>query len=82
VVTLNKAKTTKTLGTLGLKTLGFFVFRKGKMIERDQRKIREAEFTKQHTLNNEQFKKLLDAKINRARQYNEAEKKRRQHCEE
>jgi hypothetical protein len=52
------------------------------MIERDQRKIKEAEFTRQHTLNKEQFKQLLDAKINRAIKYNEAEKKRRQLCEE
>jgi hypothetical protein len=52
------------------------------MIERDQRLKREAEFTRQHTLNKEQFKQLLDAKINRARQYNEADQKRRQLCEE
>ena len=52
------------------------------MIERDQKLKREAEFTRQHTLNKEQFKQLLDGKMKRARQYNEAEKKRRQLCEE
>jgi hypothetical protein len=52
------------------------------MIERDQKKVREAEFTRQHTLNKEQFKQLLDAKINRARQYYNADKKQRQLCEE
>ena len=52
------------------------------MIERDQKLKREAEFTRQHTLNKEQFKQLLDAKMKRATQYNEAEKKRRQLCEE
>jgi hypothetical protein len=52
------------------------------MIERDQRLKREAEFTRQHTLSRDQFKKLIEAKIVRARQYNEAEKKRRQLCEE
>ncbi len=36
------------------------------------KKIREAEFTRQHTLNKEQFKQLLDAKISRARQYHNA----------
>jgi hypothetical protein len=52
------------------------------MIERDQKLKREAEFTRQHTLNKEQFKKLLDAKINRARQYYKADQKQRQLCEE
>ena len=50
------------------------------MIVRDQKKVREAEFTRQHTLNKEQFKKLLDAKIQRARQYYEAERKREILC--
>lgn len=52
------------------------------MIERDQKSDRQAEFTRQHTLNKEQFKQLLDAKMKRATQYNEAEKTRRQLCEE
>ena len=36
------------------------------------RKIKEAEFTKQHTLSPEQLKKLLEDKIARARQYHNA----------
>ena len=52
------------------------------MIERDQKLKREAEFTRQHTLSKEQFKQLLDAKMKRARQYSEADQKRRQLCEE
>ena len=36
------------------------------------RKIKEAEFTRRHTLSPEQFKKLLEDKIVRARQYNNA----------
>lgn len=33
------------------------------------RKIREAEFTRQHTISPEQFKKLIKDKMERARQY-------------
>ena len=33
------------------------------------KKIKEAEFTRQHTLSQEQFKKLLEGKMARARQY-------------
>ena len=33
------------------------------------RQIREAEFTRQHTLSPEQLKKLLEDKMERARQY-------------
>jgi hypothetical protein len=40
------------------------------------KKIREAEFIRQHTLSQEQFKKLLEAKMARARQYYEADRKR------
>jgi len=36
------------------------------------RKIREAEFTRQHTLSPEQLKKLLEDKMARARQYQAA----------
>ena len=36
------------------------------------KKVREAEFTRQHTLSPEQLKKLLEDKIARARQYYEA----------
>jgi hypothetical protein len=37
-----------------------------------EKKIKEAEFTRQHTLSREQFKKLLEGKIERARQYHNA----------
>jgi uncharacterized protein (UPF0262 family) len=37
---------------------------------------RQAEYTRQHTLSREQFKKLLEDKIVRARQYYEAVRKR------
>jgi hypothetical protein len=36
------------------------------------RKIKEAEFTRQHTLSREQLNKLLEGKIERARQYHNA----------
>jgi hypothetical protein len=39
------------------------------MTETDSRKLKEAEFTRQHTLSPEQFKKLLEGKMTRARQY-------------
>lgn len=52
------------------------------MIVRDQKEKRQAEFTRQHTLGPEQLKKLFEDKIARAIQYNEAERKRRQLCEE
>jgi hypothetical protein len=50
------------------------------MIERDQKLKRQAEFTRQHTLNKEQFKQLLDAKIQRARQYSQVDRKREILC--
>ena len=40
------------------------------------KKIRQAEFTRQYTLSPEQRKKLLEDKIARARQYYEAVRKR------
>jgi hypothetical protein len=36
------------------------------------KKIREAEYTRQHTLSPEQLKKLFEDKIARARQYHNA----------
>jgi hypothetical protein len=39
------------------------------MIARDQKLKRQAEFTRQHTLSPEQFKKLFEDKMARARQY-------------
>jgi hypothetical protein len=43
-----------------------------------EKKIREAEFTRKHTLSPEQFKKLLEDKMARARQYYEAVSKKRE----
>jgi alpha-D-ribose 1-methylphosphonate 5-triphosphate diphosphatase PhnM len=37
-----------------------------------QKRIKEAEFTRQHTISPEQFKKLIEDKMARARQYSEA----------
>ena len=51
------------------------------MIERDQKLDRQREYTRQHTLSPEQFKKLLDDKIARAAKYSQVGQKRRQHCE-
>ncbi len=42
------------------------------------RKIREAEFTRQHTLSPEQLKKLLEDKFARARQYHNAVSQKRE----
>ena len=50
------------------------------MIERDQKVKREAEFTRQHTLSRDQFKKLIEDKMVRARQYYEASRKREALC--
>ncbi len=58
-----------------IKNPGVFCFCKGRMIDR---KIREAEFTRQHTLSPEQLKKLLEDKFARARQYYEAVSKKRE----
>jgi hypothetical protein len=43
-----------------------------------EKKIREAEFTRQHTLSPEQLKKLLEGKMARARQYYEAVSQKRE----
>ena len=41
------------------------------------RKIREAEFTKAHTLTKQDFRKLILEKAERAKAYHNAEKKRK-----
>jgi hypothetical protein len=52
---------------------GVFCFPQGKMTETDIRKrIKEAEFTRQHTISPDQFKQLIKDKMDRAKQYNEA----------
>jgi hypothetical protein len=50
------------------------------MIERDQRKIKEAEWLKEHTLTPEQLKQLFQNKLVRARQSYEATRKREDLC--
>ncbi len=50
------------------------------MNEQDIKIQRQAEFTRQHTLNPEQLKKLLEGKMIRARQYHEASRKREEVC--
>ena len=58
-----------------IKLPGVFCFPQGRMTDR---KIREAEFTRQHTLSPEQFKKLLEDKTARARQYYDAVSQKRE----
>ena len=43
-----------------------------------EKKIREAEFTRQHTLSPEQLKKLLEGKMARAKRYYEAVSQKRE----
>lgn len=55
-------------GTLGLKTLGFFVSRKGKMKQVDLKKrMREIKFVTEHSLTPNQREKLIQDKLERAR---------------
>ncbi len=46
------------------------------MIETEIRKQKQAEFMRLHTLTEADFKKLIDEKIERARAYSEAWRKR------
>jgi len=56
-----------------IKNPGVFCFPQGKMTETDiQKRIKEAEFTRQHTISPEQFKKLIEDKMARAKQYSNA----------
>ena len=71
--TLCNTNYTLTPRTLGLKTLGFFVFRRREMLEKQKK---EAEWTKQHELTKEQFEQLILNKITRAKQYHQAVRKR------
>jgi hypothetical protein len=50
------------------------------MTETDSKKLKEAEFIRQHTLSPAQLKQLFEAKIQRARQYYEATRKREILC--
>jgi len=61
-----------------LKTLGFFVFRKGKMEQIDYTKLNERIVEQAYetafgpTLDKEQLQKLIQDKFERARKYHEA----------
>ena len=46
------------------------------MIETDSKKQREAEFTQQHTLTEQDFRKMILEKMERARLYSKAVRKR------
>ena len=58
--------------TLGLKTLGFFVFRKEDMTDLK----RQAEWEKLHTLTKQDFRKMVLEKLERATAYYKAQQKR------
>ena len=57
-----------------IKTLGFFVFNKGKMEQIDYTKLNERviEQAYEAVLNKEQLQKLIQDKFERARQYHES----------
>lgn len=42
------------------------------MIEKDKKKQREAEFTREHTLSQQDFRKMILEKAERARMYSQA----------
>ena len=46
------------------------------MIERDQKKVREAEFTQKYTLSPQDFRKMILEKMERAKVYSKAVRKR------
>jgi hypothetical protein len=46
------------------------------MIETDSKKRREAEFTRQHTMTPKDFERLIKEKMERARVYSKAVRKR------
>ena len=46
------------------------------MIEEVSKKQKDAEFTEKHTLTDQDFRKLITEKLERAHMYNEALKKR------
>jgi len=62
--------------TPGLKTLGFFVARTKDMTETDKKKQQDAEFTREHTLTPQDFRKMILEKAERARMYSQAVRKR------
>ena len=52
------------------------------MIEPDNKKLKEAEYTKTYTLSPEQRKQLLEAKIKRVEQSQKASRKRESLCKD
>ena len=65
-----------TSRTPGLRTLGFFVARTKDMTETDKKKQQDAEFTREHTLTQQDFRKMILEKAERARMYSQAVRKR------
>ena len=59
-----------------IKNPGVFCFVEAKMKETDKKKQREAEFTRQHTLSKEDLRKMISEKMERARVYHNAVRKR------
>ena len=59
-----------------IKNPGVFCFPQGTMIEKDKKKQREIEFTRQHTLSKEDFRKMIFAKMERAKVYSQSVRKR------
>jgi len=55
---------------------GVFVCQNESMIETDSKKQREAEFTQKHTLTEQDFRKMILEKMERARLYSKAVRKR------
>ena len=48
----------------------------GKMIEPDKKKEQEADFTQKHTMTPQDFKKMIAEKMERAKWYSQAVRKR------
>ena len=64
--------TQQTSRTLGLKTLGFFVFRKENMVNLK----RQAEWEQLHTLTKQDLRQMILEKLERATAYYKANQKR------
>jgi hypothetical protein len=52
------------------------------MIETDKKKVKDAEYTKEHTITQEDLRKMILEKFNRATAYYEAVRKREGLCKE
>jgi hypothetical protein len=52
------------------------------MIERDQRKLKDAEFMKEHELTDDQLERLIENKFIRAQAYRKAFYEREHLCED